>query len=135
MLPVSRRRGSGRCCGTLPRVWLPLAIGEVHVRGTAAERVRWLEQHVADARDLCAAGIDVRAVGAWAAFGMVDWNALLRRRARTIEDGIYTFAGPNGTPEPTAVADALRTLTSGGTLGPTEPGWWEREGRLLEREA
>jgi dTDP-4-dehydrorhamnose reductase len=117
------------------RLRLPLAIGEVHVRGTAPERVRWLEQHVADARELRAAGIDVRAVGAWAAFGMVDWNGLLRRRTRTIEDGVYTFAGPNGTPEPTVVADALRTLTAGGEIGSTEPGWWERDERILDRDA
>ncbi len=50
------------------RLHLPHAIGEVHVDGTAAERVRWLAQHVADAPALAVAGIDVRAVGAWAAF-------------------------------------------------------------------
>lgn len=114
------------------RLGLPLAIGEVHVRGTASERVRWLAQHVADAAALRDEGIDVRAVGAWAAFGMIDWHSLLRRRARAIEDGIYTFAGPNGTPQPTLVADAVRTLCAGGTLAlDGEPGWWERPERLL----
>jgi len=118
------------------RLGLPLAVGEVHVRGTAAERVRWLAQHVADVTALRGAGVDVRAVGVWAAFGMIDWHSLLRSRARAIEDGIYTFAGPNGTPQPTLVADALRTLTAGGTLADDGTlGWWERDERLLSLDA
>jgi dTDP-4-dehydrorhamnose reductase len=117
------------------RLQLPLALGEVHVRGTASDRVRWLAQHVADALAQRAAGVDMRAVGAWAAFGMIDWHSLLRRRTRVIEDGIYTFAGPNGTPQPTLVADAVRTLCAGGTLPVDgEPGWWERPERLLGRD-
>jgi hypothetical protein len=67
---------------------------------------------------------------------MIDWHSLLRGRLRAIEDGIYTFAGPNGTPEPTLVADALRTLAGGGTLGDGgAPGWWERPERLLALDA
>jgi dTDP-4-dehydrorhamnose reductase len=118
------------------RLQLPLALGEVHVRGTGAERVRWLAEHVADVQQLWADGVDVRAVGAWAAFGMIDWHSLLRRRARAIEDGVYTFAGPNGTPEPTAVVDALRALAATGTIDDGGVrGWWERDDRLLSLEA
>jgi dTDP-4-dehydrorhamnose reductase len=118
------------------RLQLPVAIGEVHVRGSASERVRWLAQHLADAEALRAEGVDVRAVGVWAAFGMIDWHSLLRRRTRSIEDGIYTFAGPNGVPQPTLVADALRTLASGGELVVDGvPGWWERPERLLALDA
>ncbi len=118
------------------RLRLPLAIGEVHVHAPADERVRWLAQHVADARTVRAEGIDVRAVGAWAAFGMVDWHSLLRTRARLIEDGIYTFAGPNGTPEPTLVAGALRELAATGTIDDRGVrGWWERPERLRDGAA
>jgi dTDP-4-dehydrorhamnose reductase len=93
--------------------------------------VRWLAQHVADVRALRAGGVDVRAVGVWAAFGMVDWHSLLRRREGVSEDGIYTFAGPAGTPQPTAVAGALRTLTATGTIDDGGVrGWWERDDRL-----
>ena len=113
------------------RLRLPLALGEVHVHAPAGERVRWLAQHVADVHVLRGDGIDIRAVGAWAAFGMVDWHSLLRTRAGIGEDGIYTFAGPSGTPEPTAVGDALRVLAAGGTIDDRGVrGWWERPQRL-----
>ncbi|GAC1588737.1 MAG: hypothetical protein NVS3B28_14290 [Candidatus Velthaea sp.] len=117
------------------RLRLPLALGEVHVNAPAHERVRWLAQHVADVDALRADGIDVRAVGVWAAFGMIDWHSLLRRRIRIIEDGIYTFAGPNGTPQPTALSEAVALLARGGRSDAGEiRGWWERAERLLTRE-
>ena len=113
------------------RLRLPLALGEVHVHAPAGERVRWLAQHIADVVAARADGVDVRAVGAWAAFGMVDWHSLLRERAGVSEDGIYTFAGRDGVPQPTAVADALRVLAAGGTIDDGGVrGWWERDERL-----
>jgi dTDP-4-dehydrorhamnose reductase len=112
------------------RLRLPLALGEVHVHAPADERVRWLVQHVDDARTLRREGIDVRAVGAWAAFGMIDWHSLLRADAGVHEDGIFTFAGPSGVPQPTAVAHTLTTLARGGAVdGSDVGGWWERPGR------
>ncbi len=117
------------------RLRLPLAIGEVHAHAPEAERVRWLLQHAADVNGLRADGVDVRALGAWAAFGMVDWHSLLRQRARVTEDGIYTFAGPNGIPQATAVATALRELAATGRIADTGVrGWWERDDRALPLE-
>ncbi len=117
------------------RLRLPLAIGEVHVHAPEAERVRWLAQHAADVRELRAGGTDVRALGAWAAFGMVDWHSLLRRRERVTEDGIYTFAGPNGIPQPTAVAAAVRELAATGAVDDGGArGWWERSDRARSLE-
>jgi dTDP-4-dehydrorhamnose reductase len=114
------------------RLQLPLAVGEVHVHAPAPERVRWLAQHVADVQALRADGVDVRAIGAWAAFGMIDWHSLLRQRAGVAEDGIYTFAGPNAVPQPTAVADALRELAATGVIDDGGVrGWWERPDRAL----
>jgi len=117
------------------RLRLPLAVGEVHVHAPAEERVRWLAQHAADVQQLRGEGVDVRALGAWAAFGMIDWHSLLRERARVAEDGIYTFAGPNGTPQPTAVADALRELAATGRIDDRGVrGWWERPERFRSLE-
>jgi len=49
----------------------------------------------------------VRMLGAWAAFGLVDWDSLLTRREGYTEDGVFTFAGPGAAPQPTAVAAAV----------------------------
>ena len=92
------------------RLHLPFGIGEVHINGTALERVAWLEARVADLVALHALGLPVRALGVWAAFGMVDWDSLLQRHEDVREDGIFTFAGPHGMPQETAVAAVVRAL-------------------------
>jgi dTDP-4-dehydrorhamnose reductase len=113
------------------RLKLPLALGEVHVDAPAAERVRWLAQHVADVESLITDGVDVRAIGVWAAFGMVDWHSLLRERGGAAEDGIYTFAGPRGVPQPTLLTAAVRALARGERIDDRGVrGWWERATRL-----
>ena len=107
---------------------LPLALSEVHVIGTEHERVRWLLQRYDDLIALRSEGVDLRAFGAWAAFGMVDWNSLLVERAGCVEDGIYTCAGPGREPQWTAVADALRSLALGERVASaSRQGWWERQ--------
>ncbi len=114
-----------------------LALSEVHVNAIASERVAWLLEHDADARALLASGIRATAVGAWAAFGMRDWHSLLRRHEDITEDGIFTFAGTNGTPQETPVAAALRHLTSGEIAAAqalATPGWWTRDERFRDPE-
>jgi dTDP-4-dehydrorhamnose reductase len=113
------------------RLSLPLALGEVHVDAPAPERVRWLAQHVADVLALRAEGVDLRAVGVWAAFGLIDWHSRLRARAGAAEDGIYTFAGPDGIPQPTVLTAAVQALARGERIDDRGVlGWWERETRL-----
>lgn len=109
------------------RFRIPMALSEVHVYGSESERVRWLLQRYDDVVALRSEGVDIRALGAWAAFGMIDWNSLLQTRAGCAEDGIYTCGAPGRPPEPTAVADALRSLSSGVRPNTNPlPGWWER---------
>ena len=117
------------------RLGLPLAIGEVHINAPARERVRWLAQHHDDARALVADGIDFRALGVWAAFGLIDWHSLLRANTGVIEDGIYTFAAPGGVPQPTRLAEAVKQLAGGLSLEQDGTrGWWERPERLRTPE-
>lgn len=114
------------------RLQLPVALGEVHVHGNAEERVRWLGQHVDDVIALRGAGVDVRAVGVWAAFGMTDWHSLLRQDAGITEDGVFSFAGTDGVPQATALAGAVRALVRTGRVEqPEAPGWWDRADRFI----
>ncbi|MDQ6925531.1 MAG: hypothetical protein M3154_04760 [Candidatus Eremiobacteraeota bacterium] len=91
-------------------------------------------QRFADALAVSAEGVPVRAFGAWAAFGMVDWVSLLCRRERACEDGIYTCAAPGELPARTLVADVIAELSVGRTPAqPDELGWWERGRPRLRR--
>ena len=123
-----------RCAPLLRAAWerlrMPLALGEVHIHATADERVRWLVQHADDVVSAQTAGVDLRAIGAWAAFGLVDWHSLLRRNEGIAEDGIFTFAGADGIPQRTAVADAVAALVRGEPIAGAASGWWERDARL-----
>jgi dTDP-4-dehydrorhamnose reductase len=109
------------------RLGLPCALAEVHVQGDERERARWMLQRFDDVQAVRAEGVPVMAFGAWAAFGMIDWGSLLRRSDGLAEDGIYTYAGADGEPEPTLVCDVVRDLAAGRPVSPpAEPGWWER---------
>jgi dTDP-4-dehydrorhamnose reductase len=68
-------------------------------------------------------------LGAWAAFGSIDWDSLLTRHEDYREDGIFAFAGPGERPRPTAVADAVRAMARDERPDlPEVPGWWETTG-------
>jgi dTDP-4-dehydrorhamnose reductase len=125
-------RAAALLWGAAERLNLPLALGEVHVRGTADERVRWLAQHVDDVRALRDASVDVRAIGVWAAFGMRDWHSLLRDDAGVTEDGAFAFTRENEIPKRTLLADAICELVRTGRVSSgAGPGWWERDDRLV----
>jgi dTDP-4-dehydrorhamnose reductase len=111
------------------RLGLPFGIGEVHVNAGESARVRWLVQRYDDLIALEEEGFPVRMLGAWAAFGSIDWDSLLTRREDYREDGIFAFAAAGERPRPTAVADAVRAMARGERPDlPEEPGWWETSG-------
>lgn len=91
------------------RLGLPQALAEVHVHAAEDARAAWLSARYDDARALNAEGIPVTAIGAWAAFGMIDWDSLLLERRGIAEDGIFTFS-PDALPQETAVSRTLREL-------------------------
>jgi dTDP-4-dehydrorhamnose reductase len=92
------------------RLGLPFGLSEVHCNAGEFERARWLQERYGDLDLLAQEGLPVRMLGAWAAFGLVDWDSLLLRRENYREDGIYTFAGPHEEPRPTAVSAALQAI-------------------------
>jgi dTDP-4-dehydrorhamnose reductase len=108
------------------RLGLPFGLSEVHVNASVEGRVRWLAQRYCDLAALERAGLPVRMLGSWAVFGMVDWDSLLTRHEGYREDGAFTFASEGQTPQPTALADAVRRLAHGEGLEPQGPAqWWE----------
>lgn len=113
------------------RYGLPLAITEVHLGCTREEQLRWLHQAWSAARLLCAEGLDIRAVTAWAAFGTFDWNSLLTVNAGHYEPGLWDVSV--APPRPTALATLASQLVRG--IEPDNPvvvgpGWWQRKVRL-----
>ena len=92
------------------RIGLPFGLSEVHRSGDAGVRVAWLAERMHDLRELHDAGCPVRMLGAWAAFGLVDWTSLLRLRRDDVEDGVFAFARADETPQETEVSRAVRVL-------------------------
>jgi dTDP-4-dehydrorhamnose reductase len=110
----------------------PVVVTEAHLGCTPDEQVRWLWDVWRAAVRARAAGADVRAVTAWAAFGAYDWDSLVTREAGAYEPGVFDVR--HDPPRPAALADVVRDLAAG--RDPDHPalrapGWWRRPERLL----
>ncbi|MBX9578837.1 MAG: hypothetical protein K2X87_00890 [Gemmataceae bacterium] len=122
--------------GLLRQAWeryrLPLAVTEAHLGCTPDEQVRWLWHVWRAACSARAAGADVRAVTAWAAFGAYDWDSLVTREAGSYEPGLFDVR--SDPPRPTPLAGLVRDLAAGRRPDHPAlagPGWWRRPERLL----
>ncbi len=122
----------------LREVWArygrPMAITEVHL-GCAdpAESVRWLMEAWEAALTVRAEGAHCLAVTAWALFGLVDWDTLLRERHGRTEPGAFDVR--SRPPQPTAIAAAVTALARQGAYAHPSldhPGWWRRSDRVHE---
>jgi dTDP-4-dehydrorhamnose reductase len=116
------------------RYGLPVAITEAHLGCSREEQVRWLLQAWNGAHAARAAGVDVRAVTAWALLGCTDWDSLVTRRAGHYEPGAFDVRAPS--PRRTALGSAIRELTMASLpRNPAlhAPGWWQRPSRLMVR--
>jgi dTDP-4-dehydrorhamnose reductase len=120
--------------GALTEAWqryrTPIAATEVHNGCTREEQLRWAAEAWDTATSLNAAGVEVRAVTAWALLGSYGWDRLLTAPGR-YETGVFDVAG--GTPRPTALARLWRGLPEGAPRHPAAAatGWWRRPERLL----
>jgi dTDP-4-dehydrorhamnose reductase len=109
----------------------PLAITEVHNGCTREEQMRWFLEVWDTALALKAEGVDVRAVTAWAIFGLYGWDALCTQAGGTYEVGIYDAR--TSPPRPTAMVPLLSALARGERPSHpllAVPGWWKRDVRL-----
>lgn len=117
------------------RYRLPVAITEAHAGCTREDQVRWLAEAWNGAQAASDAGVDARAVTAWALLGSFDWNSLLVR-----DDGVYepgAFDLRSDPPRPTAVAVLVRALAAGESAAvpfASDRGWWRRPDRLTHAQ-
>ena len=88
------------------RFGLPLAVTEVHLGSTADEQIRWLTEVWDEARRARDAGVDVRAVTAWALLGSFDWPSLLTRKEGLYEPGCFDVRGLSPCPPPSPTSSA-----------------------------
>jgi len=78
--------------------------------------MRWMLEAWDGAHSARRGGVDVRAVTAWALFGLTDWDSLVTRLDRHYEPGVYDVRGsqPRATTLATLVADlASRPAVAG----------------------
>jgi dTDP-4-dehydrorhamnose reductase len=118
----------------LQEVWerygQPIAVTEVHNGCTREEQVRWLIYVYESVKSAKAAGVDVRAMTAWALMGSMDWSSLLTRRDGHYEPGVFDASATP--PRPTAIAAALKAIVDNTKFDHPimdAPGWWQRDMR------
>jgi dTDP-4-dehydrorhamnose reductase len=120
----------------LHEVWdryrLPIAVTEAHIDANREDQLRWLLEIWEAAKEVRAAGVDLRAVTVWSLLGSFDWNSLVTQNRGYYEPGPFDVRAPQ--PRPTALARMMAELSSGQAL--SHPvlrgqGWWRRPGRFL----
>lgn len=129
----------GKACGPytlLKEAWerlqVPLAITECHLHSTREDQMRWFHTMWGTVNQLKKDGVDIRAITAWAIFGLTGWNRLVTQPGGDYEPGVFNVSC--GYPKPTALAGLLRELTqSNRYYHPVleHEGWWQRKDRLL----
>lgn len=115
------------------RYGLPLVVTEAHLGDCPDEQKRWLGEVWQQAERARLAGADVRAVTAWALFGLYDWHCLLTRQENRHEPGVFNVA--SGRPEATGLTDMVQRLAGGWpveTLVPPGLGWWQTSAGIHE---
>lgn len=131
-LPAGATGWEGRLREAWARYRRPLAVTEAHLGcDDTYEQLRWLVEAWEAAQALRAEGADVRAVTAWALFGLVDWNTMLRERRGHYEPGAFDVR--HDPPRPTLLAEAVAALARDGRFAHPAlegPGWWRREDRV-----
>ena len=114
------------------RLRLPIAVTECHLHCTREEQMRWFVEMWETVKKLRADGIDIRALTAWAIFGLHGWNKLVTEPWGTYEPGVFNLS--TGCPRPTALARLIQVLTKHRVyyhpVLETE-GWWKRDTRVL----
>jgi dTDP-4-dehydrorhamnose reductase len=110
---------------------LPIAVTECHLHSTREEQMRWFNEMWETVNELKADGVDIRALTAWAIFGLHGWNKLVTEPWGTYEPGVFNLS--TGCPRPTALARLIQVITKHKVY--YHPvletnGWWKRNTRV-----
>jgi dTDP-4-dehydrorhamnose reductase len=133
-----RVRGAGIAGhrGLIDALWeryrTTLAVTEVHLGCSPEEQARWLWEAWRAAKEASRAGVDIRAVTVWSAFGAFDWDNLLTSVRGRYEGGPFVVDGPRV--RRTLLADVANDLARHGRSehpALASVGWWRRPERLL----
>jgi dTDP-4-dehydrorhamnose reductase len=114
------------------RLKIPLAITECHLHSHREEQMRWFNEMWETLNQLKHDGVDIRAITAWAIFGLYGWNCLVTKPCGDYEPGVFNLS--SGCPRPTALARYLQVLTRHKVFyHPVleTDGWWKRSERYL----
>jgi dTDP-4-dehydrorhamnose reductase len=114
------------------RLGRPLAITECHLHSQREEQMRWFNDMWHTVNQLKSEGVDIKAITAWALFGLYGWNSLCKKPFGDYEPGVFNMS--SGVARPTALAGYLKDLTQNTCC--THPvleadGWWKRDSRLI----
>jgi len=130
-----RAEGLTGLAAMLREVWLryriPIVVTEIHLGCTREEQMRWLWEVWQEAHKARSKGVDIRALTAWAMFGLFDWQNLVTCETGSYEPGAFDVR--SSPPRPTALAKLISELARGQKpIHPVlnTPGWWRREERL-----
>jgi len=114
------------------RLKIPLAITECHLHSTREDQIRWFHRMWETVNKVKEAGVDFRAITAWAIFGLTGWNRLCTEPGGVYEPGVFNVS--SGCPRPTALARYLQELTKHKVYYHPileNEGWWQRPNRQL----
>lgn len=109
---------------------LPLAITECHLHSTREDQMRWFNVMWKTLNKVKHEGVDIRAITAWAIFGLTGWNRLVTQPGGDYEPGVFNVS--SGCPKPTALARFIQELTHHKVYyHPVleNEGWWQRSNR------
>lgn len=110
------------------RLHLPLAITECHLYSPREEQMRWFNDMWNAANRLKSEGVDIRAITAWALFGLHGWNKLCTQPYGEYEPGVFNLN--SGEPRRTAMATYLQALIRDRNFEHPvleNEGWWKRD--------
>jgi dTDP-4-dehydrorhamnose reductase len=110
------------------RLQLPMAITECHLYSPREDQMRWFYDMWLTLNRLRDEGVDIRALTAWALFGLHGWNRLCTEPWGEYEPGVFSLS--SGEPRPTAIARLIQELSSQGAFEHpilAGEGWWKRD--------